>query len=283
MGKIDTWIRLTLLVFLATSCLKNADLTGMIYTGQPVDNRIVESLAFNNSNGYHQIITSDDTYSIFFMGDSHVGGTTNLETFFQDAQDEAAKAVVLCGDLVTGHEEDYLLFYDKLPHFDTLPYFPVAGNHDLYFKGWQFYRQLFGTSTYYFTVQTPSGTDLFIGLDTGSGTLGKIQLDWLTELLKTKRSLYRNCVVFTHVNIFRNYFDTSASPMLDENYKFIELMTLYNVQFVIQGHSHKQAVDHFGHTTYLVMDALKDGNPKAGYLKLNISTSGISYNFHRLF
>ena len=95
-----------------------------------------------------------------------------------------AVAVVMVGDLTTGHAEDYALFEQHLPNRDSLPSFLIPGNHDLYFNGWEEFYTRFGSSTYFFTIRTTTATDLFICLDSGGGTLGNLQLDWLKEMLE---------------------------------------------------------------------------------------------------
>ena len=94
----------------------------------------------------------------------------------------------MAGDLTTGHEEDYNVFEQHLPQQDSLPAFLIAGNHDLFFNGWKEFYSRFGSSTYLFTVKTPDATDLFICLETGGGTLGDKQLEWLINILQTIRS-----------------------------------------------------------------------------------------------
>lgn len=52
-------------------------------------------------------------------------------------------------------------------------------------------------------VNTSEASDLFICLDSGSGTLGEKQLAWLREILEKKRANSQNCFVVTHNNFFR--------------------------------------------------------------------------------
>ncbi len=56
-------------------------------------------------------------------------------------------------------------------------YFPIVGNHDLYFDGWKHFRSNFGTSSYLFVVNTLRSfltKEAVFGIDwIRWGTLGK--------------------------------------------------------------------------------------------------------------
>ncbi|MDX1284100.1 MAG: metallophosphoesterase, partial [Draconibacterium sp.] len=133
-------------------------------------------------------------------------------------------------------------------------------------------------STYYFTVNTPNSIDIFICLDTGSGTLGSKQLEWLKQVLEERHN-YRNCMLFTHCNFFRNRHTGSTNPLVEELHVLLELCAKYKVNTVITGHDHKKDVVELGETTFITTDALHDDYKNAGYLQLEISGKDIGYNF----
>lgn len=99
----------------------------------------------------------------------------------------------------------------------------------MYFHGWKQFYSLFGSSTYLFIVKTPQSTDVFICLDSGSGTLGSNQLDWLKDILETERPNYRRCVLFTHVNLFRIRHTISANLPVEELYVLMELCVKHQI------------------------------------------------------
>ena len=101
----------------------------------------------------------------------------------------------------------------------------LAGNHDTYFDQWSEYYELFGSSTYFFVVKTPTTSDLFIALETASGTLGKLQKKWLEDTLKEKRSQHRYCFILTHTN----FFDTDLSQFPSGNFPLEETAFLTNI------------------------------------------------------
>lgn len=268
--------RFVLLVSMAVilaSCSKKEEMAGT------ANQRFIQSMDWNSNHSYSEIKVPADDYKILSMGDSHVGGTKNLDSFFDMARSKKATAVVMAGDLTTGKEKDYEVFEQHLETHDSIPAFLVTGNHDLFFNGWNRFYSWFGSSTYLFTVQTPAATDLFICLETGGGTLGTRQLDWLTSLLQTKRSGYRHCIVFTHNNILRTRHTDSTNPEVEEVEILLELFARYDVDMVITGHDHKHDVTIFGNTTYITMDALKDGEDNAGYFQIKTINGNISYEF----
>jgi predicted phosphodiesterase len=264
---------LFLTVLTLSSCTKQEDIE--ITANQ----RFIQSMDWNNTHSYREIIVPDNDYMILSMGDSHVGGTNNLDNFFNTARMKKVAAVVMAGDLTTGQKNDYNMFEKHLPPQDSLVSFSVAGNHDLFSGGWNEYYSRFGSSSYYFTIKTPHTADLFICLETGGGTLGTRQLEWLTNLLRTARTGYRHCIVFTHNNILRPRHTDSTNPLVEETGALLNLFAEYQVDMVITGHDHKQDATIFGITTYIIMDALKDGESNAGYFQIRVENGNIGYEF----
>jgi len=275
-------LQLFFLIFVLSSCDK-MEMRGFLTSYERVNKRFEQSIEWNNNFGYSQISINKREYTIYTMGDSHVGGTKNLDQFFKDALNKDATAVVLAGDITTGHKKDYDVLTEHLPFKDSLMYFAIAGNHDLYFDGWNYFYSIFGSSTYFFVINTPSERDLFICLDTGGGTLGNKQLDWFKKLLATCRGSYRYCTVFTHNNLFRFRPTTATNPMIEEIHVLIDLFLRYNVNVVVTAHDHKQNIDILGNTTHITMDAMQDANNKASYLKLSINDERIDFSFVELF
>lgn len=267
---------LLLIMLTLSSCTKHEDIA------ENANQRFIQSMDWNNNHPYREIIVKGNDYMLLAMGDSHVGGTNNLDSFIKIAKTKKVAAAVMAGDLTSGQEKDYKVFEQHLPPQDSLFTFLVAGNHDLFSNGWKEYYSMFGSSSYLFTIETPTAADLFICLETGGGTLGTRQLDWLTNLLKAKRPGYRNCVVITHNNILRTRHTDSTNPPVEETEVLLELFTKYHVDMAITGHDHKQDATVFGITKYIIMDTLKDGESNAGYLQIRVKNGTIGYEFENL-
>ncbi len=264
---------LSAIVLVLTACTKPED------TAVTANQRFTQSMDWNNSHPYRVLTVPTDDYLIMTMGDSHVGGTHNLDNFCKTAIIKKTTAVIMAGDLTSGHGKDYELFEQHLPPQDSLATFLIAGNHDLFFNGWKEFYSRFGSSSYLFAIKSSIASDLFICLETGGGTLGDKQLDWLINILETMRTGYRHCIVITHDNLFRSRHTDSTNPLVEEVQVLLELFTKYNVAMVVTGHDHKKDSEVFGLTTYIVMDALKDGSENAGYFQIHVKDAKIEYEF----
>jgi predicted phosphodiesterase len=264
------------IVVLVSACGK---IEGPTSSSEPIDLRFNESMSWNMSNPSTEINVESDEYTILIMADVHVGGTFNLDKFVNIARDEKPAAVVIDGDFTGGKAEEYDTFGKHFPTNDSMNSFCVAGNHDLLQNGWKEFYKRYGSSSYYFTVKTPAGSDLFICLDTGGGTLGKLQTKWFTQILQNIRPSYRRCFVITHINLLRPRKTESTNLVEEELIFLMDLFARHNVDMVITGHDHKRDVETFGVTTYIILDAMKDGLSNAGFMNIKVENGEIKYEF----
>lgn len=274
-----------ILLIASTSC--NIDWLGFVSpTSDTVEQRFSQSIAWNNTHPLPQILTPTDNYSFYVGTDIHTEKTvTNLTRFITDMRnDSAAYFGFLIGDLV--NEPDAFHTFARALEFDTLTQlkndtiFTTVGNHDLYFEQWNDYKTYFGTATYWFEVKTPNFQDLFISLDTGNGTLGISQLKWLREILASKRSNYRHCIVFSHTNLFKqdnSQFPTSNMP-IEETLEITDLMQKNKVNLFLQGHDHNREITHYKGVLYIIVDALRDDSDNAFYMIATCSDN-VDYKF----
>jgi len=280
--KLSTIKHLTLFtwVVLLSNCSDDKDLSGAIYASDSVNDRFEQSIEWNKIHPSKHFELTSEHYSILVGADSHIGGTKNFNALVAEARKPENLALVMIGDLVSGQKEDYEILNQNLPSFNEVPYFLMVGNHDLFFNGWKTFYEYFGSSTYYFTVSTPTANDIYICIDSGSGTIGNKQLEWLISLLTTERANYRNCIVLTHVNFFRNHNQIATNPLVDEIYVLLDLFAKNQINLVITGHDHRKAVYVFGNTTYITLNSIADSNKTPSYLNINISDQKADYEFH---
>lgn len=274
-------IGLLFMVLIFAAC-DRFEMRGFFISYESADERFEQSMDWNNLHPYKEISVSTDEYHFLVLGDVHIGGTENFDFFINEAIRTNASAAIMNGDITNGHVEDYQNLQQHLPAQDSLITFQIAGNHDLYFDGWKTFYSLFGSSTYLFTVKTPVAQDLYICLDTGGGTLGRKQLDWLKDILEEKRPDFRRCVIFTHNNFFRIRHSTSTNPQVEELYVLMEWCVKHNIDMIVGAHDHEKNVSALGNTTFLTMDALEDGYKNAGYLKFFVNQGVIEYEFVNL-
>ena len=266
----------------AFSACDKFEMRGFFLSYESADERFGQSMEWNSARPFREITVPVDSYTLFAAADIHVGGTHNLDILLDDAIGADVTAVIMVGDLTSGHAEDFLTFQQHLPDQDTLVTFQIPGNHDYYFDGWKQFYAIFGSATYLFTVRTPEATDLFICLDTGSGTLGSDQLEWLKHVLETERPNHRRCVVFTHNNLFRIRHTASTNPVVEELYVLADLCVRHEIDMVVTGHDHVKNEVALGNTRHITMDALLDDYKDAGYFRMWVEQGVIGYEFVEL-
>ena len=268
-----------LLMVILLSCGKNIDYAGLFYTiNESPDERFAQSMEYNVDHGYDTITGVPDDYEVYVMSDIHVDfSTDNLDRFVSDyLADTVAAPFALClGDLInaTDHWDYFDEHVQPVAEAERKIYYTV-GNHDIYFDQWPEFRSRYHTSTYWFEVQTVSNfKDLYISIDSGNGTLGVDQREWLENILRKKKNQgYRHIIVFTHTHFFKK--DTSQGHTsnfnLEETYDLLDLFDRYDVSLVLQGHSHSRDLTTFKDVVYLRVDALEDHYPDAFYTILNV-------------
>ncbi|MCR4658714.1 MAG: metallophosphoesterase [Bacteroidales bacterium] len=251
-----------------------------------VELRVNESLKINDTAGVTDIAVGSDDYCFYACGDIHNEYQPKrfIEYMRRLRNDSTAAFGLLLGDIanrkgaiVTAREAS---MFDSATHLYNTPLLALAGNHDLFFGQWDDFKNCFGSSTYYFTVTTPNFKDLYIMLDSGGGCHGSTQLEWLEKVLANRKQ-YRHCVVCTHVNLFRTDLSQTISGNLpiEETYRLINLMTIYDVDLVLQGHDHHRKLVRYGDVAYQVLDCLKDSAPYVSYMTASVE-SDIQYIFN---
>jgi predicted phosphodiesterase len=255
---------------------------GFFVSYESVDQRFEQSMTWNDQHPFPTLVSSEEEYEFYAVSDIHAGKTNNLGLFLEQALLQQPIAVFMAGDLTTGNANDYHELYAVLPPQDSLPLFPIPGNHDLYFGGWKQYRLLFGSSVYSFSIKTSQTSDLYICLDNAGGTLGALQLEWLKELLLYERPQHRYYVLVNHNNWVRLRRMLATNPYVEELEVLLELCLKHRVDLVISGHDHKSHTAVFGNTLFITLDALRDSYPTPSYLIVSIGPDAINYSYRNL-
>lgn len=275
-------LALILLLFSSISCGK-LDLVNMFLPlSTDVNKRVEQSLEWNKGAGVTTLCVPEDTYRFYACSDVHLEETrpANFSSMIEkEKADEKAAFYLVLGDLLFG--KDHMEWVSEImdaPGND--PGFIIAGNHDIFYGGWEQWKDLFHSSTYYFFVQTPSAKDIYIMLDSANGTLGEKQLDWLRDVLENQRPGCRHCFVCVHTNFFRT--DASQLPStnftLEETYTLTSLFSKSSVDFVLGGHDHFRDVSTYDGVTYITLDQIKDGTDNASYMVFDTGQN-IDYQF----
>ena len=277
----------SILICLAACGCNQLDLKGfLVPTSDGVQTRFEQSMDMNAKLKAGTVETTEE-YIFYVAADPHVNKTHRHLDIFNDRfrnDSEVSFAVILgdCIDVRDNHPE-YLkaLEYHPERHLCKHPVFHVLGNHDIYFDGWEDFKELIGPSVYWFEAAFPDGKDLYITLDSASGTFGRKQTEWFREFLEKNRSQYRHCVILTHVNIF--YTDNSqkfsGNLALEETYAFIDFLGKEDVTLVLQGHDHHREVVEYDDVVYTAVGTISDKSDTPEYLKAKVGPKGIQLDW----
>lgn len=277
------------------------DVAGMVINRSDTEERVADWLDYNAQNHEPVIENAPDEYHVYSCSDSHYserdsivpqGAKDRLYKYITtERNDPMAIFAIHAGDMVNESGEagfrmtDAALQFNPKTQAENDPCFLVIGNHDVYYDCADYFKQYFHTSTYTVTVKTVSGhKDLFIFLDSGNGTHGKRQLEWLEEKL-SNRADYRHCFVISHNWLFRTSYNYTTTPAAnlpqDEQYAFMDLMSNNNVEMVIMGHFHMREQRQFGGVQYVMTDNLNDGKVTPTYLVVNVGEK-VTYSYEEL-
>lgn len=282
-------VRVLLAVFMVSavcSC-SHLDIKGLIMpTGDGVDLRFGQSSKMNE-NFKAAVINTAENYVFYVATDPHVDQTHENLTIFNDAfrNDTDASFGVILGDCIDIPDNltKYLeaLSYDRTRHIYEHPVFHVLGNHDAYFNGWEDYKELIGPSVYWFETVFPGGTDLYIVLDTATGTLGTKQTRWLKGFMEKNRAGYRHCVILTHTNFFYtdNSQTSSGNMPIEESFALIDFFGQHDVTLVLQGHDHYREELTYKDVNYTVVGAIADRVDNPEYLKVEATPLGVDLSW----
>lgn len=266
------------------------ELKGLVMpTGEGVEKRFEQSMEICEELNAGTI-SAQENYIFYVAADPHINETHRNLGIFNDALKNDCEALfgVILGDCID--IKDNLLFYldalayDAAKHACSQRLFHVLGNHDVYFNGWDDFKESIGPSVYWFEVLFEKGKDLFITLDTATGTLGRKQNEWLRSFLAEKREEYRHCVVFTHTNFF--YTDNSQTgtgnmPM-EESFALIDFLGEQKVSIVLQGHDHYREDLTYDNVRYVVLGTIRDESKTPEYLKVNVNKDGVCLDWQLL-
>ena len=266
------------------------DMTGFVSPpSADIDKRFEQSMRYISQNAVPSA-TAQEAYSFYVCTDVHVNGTSrNLDRFMDSLRSDGGAAFgLILGDVIDSRGM-MSVFADALAFRPAtqprnLPVFVTLGNHDTFYSQWDDFRELFGASAYYIEVRSGTDTDLFIALDSASGTLGAKQARWLRDFLAGSRKQYRHCIVFTHTNFFKTDGSQGASGNfpLEETLALSELFDRHDVALVLQGHDHYREELLFRDVRYVIVGALEDGVRRPEYLRVTVSADGLEYDWKYL-
>ena len=293
MKKLTYIILLAAGLLMAASC-NRLDVLGMVVNRSDTEERVAEWLDYDAQNGMPVLNNVRDNYCFYSCSDIHLNDDKSrfAQYITLERNDLQAAFSIIAGDIANESGvrpfilADSAMMFRPGIHLKNDPCFPIIGNHDVYFDCADYYKQYFHTSTYTLTVNTRSGNkDLFIFLDSGNGTHGRRQLDWLEDQL-SHRDEYRYCFVISHNWLFRTTYNYTTTPAAnlpeEEQYAFMDLMSHNNVDMVIMGHFHYRDTKTFGGVKYVMTDNLNEDQADPSYLVVRCADK-VTYEYRQLY
>jgi len=263
------------IVFLVIGC--NVDLLGL-FVSNDLDERLKEKDNFVYLTTERGALSSvSGNYSFIVMTDTHVenGDITDLKKI-ESAITDDVKFIVNLGDISqNGKEQDIktITEYTKtLPN--SVPYYPVIGNHDIYFGNWSVWRNYIGSTRY----RVDGGDFTLFILDSANAFIGKTQVDWLERELKSAKD---KVFVFTHSDFF-----VQDKVSIQQVYDLTERARIMSIlrnsgkcKNVFMGHSHERVEKEFGGVKYV---NIEDYKSTLVYCLVKVNGNSVSYEFKKL-
>lgn len=287
-------------MILASGC-NRLDVLGIVINRSDTEARVADWLDYNTQHSEPVIENAPDEYHVYSCSDSHYSGRDSIvpqgekdrlyKYITAERNDPMAIFAIHAGDMVNESGEtgfimtEAALQYNAKTQAKNDPCFLVLGNHDIYFDCAEYFKKHFHTSTYTVTVKTVGDyQDLFIFLDSGNGTFGQRQTEWLEEKL-SHRADYRHCFVISHNWLFRTSYDYTTTPAAylpqDEQYAFMDLMSNHNVDMVVMGHFHRSEQRQFGGVQYIMTNNLNEEEIAPSYLVVSVGEK-VNYEYIEL-
>jgi len=268
-----------LLVCVTVSC--KMDMFGL-FASTDLDQRLKEKNNFTFLNSVSgTAMTLGDEYLFIVITDIHTegGDAHGLEklkdVIIENNKTEGnleIKFAVFGGDITQNGAEQDIKKFIEIARSLGIPAYPVIGNHDIYFGRWSVWKGLIGSTSY--RVNGGSAT-LFI-LDSANGFLGKGQMDWLENELK---SAYGRVFVFSHHNLFAgSAVNIQQMADIKEIARTVSLVSR-NRGIMFTGHSHERIVKETGGGLYI---NIEDFVSNKIYCLVTVSKTGVSYKFEKL-
>lgn len=239
-----------------------------LYGGTPVDSRSrkIKILQIQDIPKFER---NSAKYSFLILTDTHFG-TEKIERrekeFLQkfeslfSAQDELKpRFIINLGDtLNAGRDNEADSFNEasktwcekakEISDTDDFKIYSILGNHDLYNKGWQIWKEKIwpGISYYKFFLDADSDGKgfWFYFLDSANGTLGASQLEDLEKNLEADSAAK---IIFCHYPPFveqNGQYHFAFGNTIERN-KMIAIFARHNVKFIFAGHTHEYSEHNF--------------------------------------
>jgi 3',5'-cyclic AMP phosphodiesterase CpdA len=213
----------------------------------------------------------NDSFTFMAIGDTHVGSSAGetLNQYAGIAKTSGDAFVVVAGDLTEGGSEGEFAQFKQVLSNNTLEWRAAIGNHDIYFDGWSRYRTQIGRSIYSFNADNVH----FVMLDSANGVLGKTQMEWFENDLRSNTRAHT--VVVTHFPPWNGNFSSIYRMSSEEEAAILkDICYRYNVDLVLSGHYHGFESIEIGRTKFIVSGGANgrlDLGQKNNYVRVTVN------------
>lgn len=268
------------------------DFPGMIAGSSPSSNeRFAVSKAYNDTHDPAYFGINGSEYTFYAATDAHISTSADgMDRFVYDCfyDDAAGPFALFLGDAMD-KKNNFGRFLDAVRWFGVRgrTLFCTPGNHDLYFGQWTDFIKEKKTASYCFTVNnvlinTTDLSDLYICLDSASGTLGTDQKAWLEDVLAKAKGHHRHIIVFTHTHFFKrdNSQGHTSNFDLEEGHYLADLFSENGVDLVLSGHDHHFEDTWFKNVHFVTLAAIADKEDEQYYYTFKVTDKDITLTSH---
>lgn len=247
------------------------------FDSDPVGKRVDENLNSSSITTPADIDPAGtNSFSFVVMGDTHIGspGGEVMERIVQSAVDAGDAFAVVAGDITTGGLEGEYSQFKTVFAQKNLTFRAAIGNHDLYFGGWDRFKNQIGKSIYSFNADNVH----FVVIDSGNGVLGETQLNWIESDLRTNTR--EHVIMVTHFPPWNGIFSSIYKMSSEEEAAVLKNIAYkYGVDYVFAGHFHGFEERDIGRTKYVVTGGandLIDLGQRMNYVRVRVNGSSIT-------
>jgi predicted phosphodiesterase len=259
-------------VICLTGC--RVDLFGL-FGSTDINARMKERDNFKFLTGDDRNLLLGDEYSFIVLTDTHIedGNTWGLENLKNVIEaDGNIKFAVIVGDITQYGEANDIQKFIDIARSLNVPFYPVIGNHDVYFGNWPHWKDLIGSTCY----RINGGAATLFFLDSANACFGREQLDWLEREMKTAEG---RVFVFSHANIFvESPVDIQQFTDTKERARLISILR-NRVSMMFMGHIHTRTTNVAGNVQYISIEDYRDNRT---YCIVSVGKAGINLQFGKL-
>jgi Icc-related predicted phosphoesterase len=190
------------------------------------------------------LVSTQENFTFAVCGDNREGDATYLQILAAVSNSHAA-FLINTGDLVPHGSEENWNHFDELMKNCTVPFFPVAGNHDLGEGGMKRFKRLTPTHSVHYSIDY--GLIHFTMINDATD-MDESELLWMEKDLKETDKPVK--VVVHHMPAWSPDGDPHGMQHLRE--PFLKMLDKYHVNFDLCGHDHGFRTGRRNQTTVVV-------------------------------